>query len=166
MRTKINKIIYTLSGLIVTLIGLVLLHWGISNRTFPDYSATQIIAGKATNTEVRGWKISFNVEGYDDKFSYYRHYGNFNLVRELLINREPEVELVVDNTGNAANSKVYEISIDGKKITDFSEKKSNHTEYTKSVYIFSVVLFLIGCFGVFLGISKKSFVAQRQSPTE
>ncbi|AXR07143.1 hypothetical protein [Salinimonas sediminis] len=160
MKSRIAEYIYTLSGFIVVLISLALLYWGISNRSFPDYSATKVIAGKASNVEVLGWKIRFKIEGYDEPIIYYRHFGNFNLVEKLLADTEREVELIIDNAENLSDSTVYEISIDGEKVTNFSEKKSNHGEYTKSVYILSAVLFLLGCFGVYLGMRKKSFVAQ------
>ncbi|SEK92875.1 hypothetical protein SAMN05216262_10416 [Colwellia chukchiensis] len=157
MRLLITKYVYLISGVLIILLGIFLLSWGYSNSSFPEIENTNKIMGTASDIEVKGWKIDFKISDDLRIYSYYRHYGNYDEVKELLSrNEQPIIEMLVENTDINSTPAIYQVTINGKEVTNFEEKKSNHGEYTNSIYWFAIVLIFIGGIGVFMGLKTKA----------
>lgn len=151
-----TKFIYLISGSLIMLLGILLFSWGYSNSSFPEIENTNKIIGKVSDIEIQGWKVDFKTKGESRKFSYFRHYGNYDIVKDMLSRAEqPMIEMIVQRNDMNSAPIIYQIVIDGKKVTNFEEKKSKHGDYTKSIYWFAIGLIFIGAVGLFMGLRVK-----------
>lgn len=154
MKFEVVKFIYLLAGILLTFLGIGLSIWGYINSNFPEIEGTEKVIGEVTQIEQQGWRIDFKVIGQSKAFSYYRHYGNFDRVKDLMANKEKVMLEMNVEKKTASKPIIYSIEIDNIEVTNFEEKKSKHGEYIKSVYWFSVLMVLCGMSGIFMGTKK------------
>jgi hypothetical protein len=156
MNLKVTSVIYFISSLLITILGIASLTWGYNNSSFPNIQETETVIGTATDIELHGWEIKFKIRGHSKDFSYFRYYGNFETVKESITGNEwPKVKMIVEKPITQSYPNIYGIVINDTEITNFEDKKSKHDDYTKSIYWFSIGLIFLGIVGFFMGVKNR-----------
>ncbi len=123
-----------MSGWVFVILGVLLFISEYSNRNFPSLNETRTITGIVSESHPKLFGYEFFLEGYNESFTYYMHYGGFNEFKKKIQHKGAAVEMIVAAKGSISDSIIYAISIDNVKVTDFAKKKSMHKELTNEGY--------------------------------